>query len=234
MAIKRRWFGGVFIAERTPVAKRLLTDGIEQVGFVTGESAPVFERRPELVMMGGELCINACLAMSYMINSELDIPRGEFWINKSKKVKFESYGKQQSVFLELKTAVFEMAEGIGQVVIQEGIGYRVTDDPEQKRLTKRKLRTLSEIFCLPAFGDIQLNGSAINPLVYVKETDSLVYETACGSGSIAAALVSKKTSAVDKLREVIQPTGQMIRVDCPCAQNAFGEFRITAEVERFG
>lgn len=58
---------------------------------------------------------------------------------------------------------------------------------------------------LPAFGIIECRGNAITPHVYVVDTGSLVDESACGSGSIA-------TSVVTGLEEIIQPSGETIKV----------------------
>jgi D-alanyl-D-alanine dipeptidase len=46
----------------------------------------------------------------------------------------------------------------------------------------------------------------INPVVWVKEVDTLYYESACGSGAIAAALCTGS-------RKIFQPTGECISVD---------------------
>jgi diaminopimelate epimerase len=48
-------------------------------------------------------------------------------------------------------------------------------------------------------------GTMIHPVVWVRGIDSFFYETACGSGSIAAAVASGE-------RDIIQPSGQDIRV----------------------
>ena len=52
----------------------------------------------------------------------------------------------------------------------------------------------------------RINGGVkINPVIWVKARDSLIYEEACGSGSIA-------TSIVTGNEEIRQPTGELIRV----------------------
>ncbi len=54
---------------------------------------------------------------------------------------------------------------------------------------------------------VQNDGDAvkIDPVVWVKEIDSLFYETSCGSGSIAVAKVMNKAN-------IIQPTGKVIKI----------------------
>ncbi|MBI4918672.1 hypothetical protein HY837_01990 [archaeon] len=58
---------------------------------------------------------------------------------------------------------------------------------------------------MPAFGAIIYQNNRITPYVFVSRVDSLVKETACGSGSVAFSLFSGKN-------KIIQPTGKAIFV----------------------
>ena len=58
---------------------------------------------------------------------------------------------------------------------------------------------------LPAFGAIVYEKNKIIPYVYVKNVNSFVKETACGSGSIAFSLFSE-------YKNIIQPTGEVISI----------------------
>ena len=52
----------------------------------------------------------------------------------------------------------------------------------------------------------------INPVIWVKSIDTVYYETACGSGSLAAGIYKKNTENLDKL-EIIQPSGYSINIE---------------------
>ncbi|MEK7092781.1 MAG: hypothetical protein AAB907_04100, partial [Patescibacteria group bacterium] len=61
-------------------------------------------------------------------------------------------------------------------------------------------------YILPSFGIIYFRDNIIFPIVFVKQTDSLFEESACGSGSIAFSILTKKTN-------ITQPTGKRIIVN---------------------
>ena len=67
---------------------------------------------------------------------------------------------------------------------------------------------LATKYKLPAFGVISYTTDQmkISPVVYVVETDTLVIETSCGSGSIAISILTGTT-------DIIQPTGEIIKVE---------------------
>lgn len=168
------------------ISKKLLNE-VEQVGFIqtkkTGQT---------LYMMGGELCINAALAAAFAEGKEGKISLG------NTRAFFKAGDYEAEIALSLP---YKRTE---KVVIFEKIGYRLTYDEEPAN--KPMMRKLCRKYGLPAFGLIKISGSSINPVVYVRQTDSLVNETACGSGSIAAFILTGKT-------EIVQPTGQIINVN---------------------
>lgn len=49
----------------------------------------------------------------------------------------------------------------------------------------------------------------INPVIWVKTIDTLYYETACGSGSLATAIYQNKIEGCTNL-EIVQPSGYSI------------------------
>ena len=52
----------------------------------------------------------------------------------------------------------------------------------------------------------------INPVVWVKDIDTVFYETACGSGSLGTAIYNYYKNKVDKT-EIIQPSGYSINIE---------------------
>jgi hypothetical protein len=173
---------------RSDVASDLLAH-TEQVGFVTeGES-------PTLAMMGGELCVNALLALA----SCSAAPRGIMHTaSLLQPVSYTQKGNQIVIELMLPYSKED------SLVLFEGIGYVCTQDVFVP--PKEVFHDLTVQHKVPAFGFVSYdNHSCIVPVVYVAQTQSLIHETACGSGSIALFLVTGIT-------EVIQPTGEYIRV----------------------
>ena len=88
-------------------------------------------------------------------------------------------------------------------MLLEGIGYIYLKEKVKNK--KKFLRNLCLKYGFPAFGIIYFQNNKIEPFVYVKETDSLFAETACGSGSIAFSIMSNKS-------KILQPTGEIITV----------------------
>ncbi|MBU6447677.1 hypothetical protein KGQ24_02470, partial [Patescibacteria group bacterium] len=65
------------------------------------------------------------------------------------------------------------------------------------------------------FNEIGKNKIKINPWVWVKNTNTLIHETACGAGSVAAAYIfSKKKRKTKKKKQlmVVQPSGAIYKI----------------------
>lgn len=182
--------------DRLKISKDLLKS-VEQVGFINYSAK-------SLEMMGKELCVNATLAtaMLFGVNGELTSSKQTVSLQK----------QSDKVTAWLRLAIEKPKPNI---VLLNGIGYIFTDAP----IGKANLASLSERYKLPAFGSIVLTDNKIEPCVYVKDTDSCVDETACGSGSIAAFVLTGQ-------KQIIQPSGGTIFVD-----KVNGKFQITAEVQ---
>ncbi len=187
--------------DRSVVASDILTH-TEQVGFVTEGSSPT------LTMMGGELCVNALLALA----SCSSVPRGI--IHTTSSTTPISYIQQESQTMIELTLPYSKQNSL---VLFEGIGYICTQNTVVP--SKDELHELTVVHEVPAFGFVSYDDhSRIKPVVYVVQTESLIHETACGSGSVAVFLTTGIT-------EIMQPTGEYIRV-----LNKGGAFLIEAAV----
>ena len=161
---------------------------VEQIGFVENSNGITI-----LKMMGDELCINATLALASQLGSQnILLTSG---INKLINIQND----QETTFLKIPLTF----KRISNKVLFEGIGFICTD--RSIIPTKKMLVTLADKNSKPAFGLIRYQKNKIRPYVYVKRTNSLVEETACGSGSIACSIVTGYS-------EIIHPTGQSILV----------------------
>lgn len=175
-------------SERNIVIKRYLGE-MEQIGFVETKNRLSF-----LNMMGGELCINGTIALASLCGESGIL----FTSGLQNFIFYKNVDSKTSIYLNLNY------KKLDNVVLLEGIGYiylksRIKDP-------KRLLAQLCIQYNLPAFGILYFQNNKIEPIVYVKQTSSLFEETACGSGSIAFSIFTKK-------QNIIQPTGKEIRVE---------------------
>jgi hypothetical protein len=193
-------------AKRRRLLSKISLRIAEQSGFVdTGPECV----NPSLTMMGGELSVNGTLAACSLFpdRNRLDI----YGISGS-----VSYSMSGSVCVASLPLQYKISAGC---VLFETIGYTLVDP--KKKITKQDMRILCNRFTLPAFGILRSVGNVMLPVVYVRETDSFVYETSCGSGSIALSLLTGKT-------DIRQTTGKYIRIE------KFGNtFSVRAEIRSF-
>jgi hypothetical protein len=162
-------------------------------------------------MMGNELCVNATLAFAKKIGDKRGLIKTS---GVESAVIYSNIGEMTSATFALNPQVIRDRN----IVLFDGIGYVCSDNPVVP--TQTYLADLAEEFKLPAFGIARYQGDSLQPYVYVKQTDSVIPETACGSGSIALSLI---TGA----RNITQVTGQRITV----LRNG-NQFTVTAKVAK--
>ncbi|MFZ2252996.1 MAG: hypothetical protein WAW13_02340 [Minisyncoccia bacterium] len=174
--------------ERSALMSELL-HGVDQVGFIEENASPT------LTMMGDELCINGIFAFV----STLESPRGVVYASGIQgEIQYQHTENGIHITFELPYQIK------GDVVAFEGIAFRCgTVDIEP---TREEFQQLAKEYKVPAFGIIEYDEKQIYPSIYVAKTNSLMRESACGSGSIAAHLVTG-------ICHVVQPTGETIFVE---------------------
>ena len=180
---------GCDLGGEVTIAKDLLST-VEQVGFVSNKMGV-----DSLSMMGGELCVNATIALASLGGSE-----GSLAVEciEDAPIRYENAQGTTTVFLPLEYKLLE------NIVLFENIGYACTQIQEE--VSKQTLSLLAERFNVPAFGSVFYKDSRIYPTVYVAATNSLCKETACGSGSVAVHIV---TGA----QKLMQPSGGVIEIE---------------------
>lgn len=88
---------------------------------------------------------------------------------------------------------------------------------EEEEKAKNELKEIMKEFDTDenAVGMILLeeeNGKTkINPVIWVKTIDTIYYETACGSGSLATAIYKNKVEGSEN-SEIVQPSGYSIYI----------------------
>jgi hypothetical protein len=107
-------------------------------------------------------------------------------------------------------------EGITQVITYKSL--KTSSREEIKLLGFKILKKLGLALSVPAAGVMfasRRNGIlSIKPVVWVKDIQTLFYETACASGTTAVAL-AKAVKAKNKSRaaiSILQPSGKLLKV----------------------
>lgn len=198
---------------------------VEQVGFLSNNTN-------RLEMAGGEFCINGtrCAIFEYLKGKEGQIELSVSGtdkkiigkILKDRKIEVKlNIGKKISDLIEIKkdfTCI--KIDGILIAILDEEKSKKyIKKLKEDEETTKKELKELM-------INDINSDEKAIgimllemdsqnikiNPIVWVKEIDTIFYETACGSGSIGTAIFNYLKNNQEKI-ELIQPSGYSINVE---------------------
>lgn len=202
------------------VANKLLADKryqAEQVAFICN---PIMGGEARVEMMGGEFCGNATRAFGYLylsLNNE-----------QSRTIKVEISGSKEvldvDVNTQLKTArtampfplaldelyIYELDITI-PIVVMDGITHAIISDlDENEETTRLILETAKEKLEFDAFGLMYVKGNTMLPIVYVVDTDSLIYEGSCGSGTMAYTVYLTKDLADGKHEYSIKQPGGII------------------------
>lgn len=184
------------------VAKPLMAavKNIGQVCFIKKSRRKNIYR---LQMMGNELSVNGTMAGAFYLLSKL----------KKNKIRFETSGlktlveakvKNNSVLIRFSKS---MVKSINKNVVSlRGINYLLWPGIKRKRTTKQQKETLLKMARgYPASGIVFYEKNRIQPLIYVKATNTFIWETSCGSGSIAYALISGRS-------KIVQPSGSTVTI----------------------
>lgn len=211
--------------QRAQIASKLLQISelrAEQVGF---ETSPLMGAAGRLQMMGGEFCGNAARSYGYLLWVEKQEVQQEAQGDRSGNILMEisgsphplrvfCYPAQSSSYAEMPmpTAIEYSREGY-PLIIGEGISHMILEDMEpEEDLIRRLVDTYGRRW--DAFGIMFLKGKRLVPVVYVAAAGSLVYESSCGSGSLAAAWYLEQKTAREGLSSFcFQEPGGTIRVE---------------------
>lgn len=167
--------------EKKTISKQIFNaePACEQAGFVHIENNITY-----LDMAGGEFCGNAsmCAALMTEISS----------------VKCSGNDEILSVDLNGSECVLKCKE------LPAGIKHHVFEGKPNKEEAEAKIKTEKE----PS-GYMFLDGDSLIPLVYIPEIDTLFWENACASGSLAVGdyLYKQKGSKIEQLLK--QPGGEI-------------------------
>lgn len=212
-----------------PIKRKELNDlimgiypNIEQVGFI--DPNPL---NPELMMAGGEFCGNATRSTAWAAlkgqPGAIDIRVSGVQDVLSAGVKENGDAFAQMPIYEDPTMISEYEDG-SYIVRMEGITQFITPAPDNlsalsqdeiKIQAREKMRELG-IDEDPAAGVMYMtnneSGLSLVPIVYVRDIDTLFYESACGSGTTAVGMVVAKNTNSSIEIPIMQPSGLAITI----------------------
>ena len=171
---------GVPKAERAKVAAAIMADPTlkaEQVGF---------ETRPRY------FCGNAARSFGYLLCREKGIDHCKIEMSGTRDklevicdLDRETSAAQMPMPEKLEMAG-EDADNLYPLVVSRGITHMICTDREfDEAFARRMIEKFGGNYS--AFGVQFVNGDNLTPVVYVAGTDSICFESSCGSGSLAAA-----------------------------------------------
>lgn len=227
--------------------KKLINDiimkkhpNVEQVGFID------FNKEPELQMAGGEFCGNATRSAAYYY---LKGKEGELTVKVNEKdyIKAGVY-KNNEAWCEIPLyhgpdTIIRKEEGIYQVRMSGMVSIVIEEEKAEiyiknKNTIKeaamnfiKKYNLLQEeavgvMFLENVEGKLQ-----INPVVWVKAIDTLFYETACGSGTTATAMVQSYLEGKNLKIEILQPSGFSIFANVTNNNNDIEKVIISGKIQ---
>jgi histidine racemase len=217
-----------------------LIPSIEQVMFVEDEEWTTKARGQ---MAGGEFCGNATRSLGYLL---LDGRDGgiEFEVSGASRPLYvlskNGSAKAEIPILNNMDCIIPLGDRGEFVAHLEGISFIVTYDDlpygqfvssgrdiaERKERVRETLKALN-LADKAASGMLivsrEENGDlSLMPYVYVRDTNTLYFESACGSGSTAIGLVlAKQTGKSIINQKIIQPSGMPLYVTVQRDQNSF-------------
>lgn len=215
----------VFSTKYTLLERKIINDeimkensNVEQVGFLGSKE------HPELVMAGGEFCGNATRSAVFYY---LDGKDGDMLL----KVNGKDYIKAGvhnglawcEIPLPTKGKIVECIEqgiykvnmeGMTSIVIKEECASKYLEKKDSLKETAMDLIKKYNLLDAEAVGVMFLEKEydllKINPVVWVNSINTLFYETACGSGTTATAIVESYISGKGRSIDILQPSGFII------------------------
>lgn len=218
--------------------------GAEQVGFVEKACFPGAAAR--LQMMGGEFCGNASMSLAALLAYEQNLPDSAETVYPLEVSGVEGIvncriARRGSVFLG--TVRMPLPESVSEVELDPGLRLPVVRFPGiaqvivfENRMDSAAARAVIPRWCRALDADalgILLTDESMNrirPLVYVRETDSSVWERGCGSGTAALGAYAACKSQGNVEIDISQPGG-VIRVKADYANGRIKGIEITGSVK---
>ena len=197
----------------------------EQAGFIEPPTLPGAKYR--LQMMGGEFCGNATMCLAALIAREEGLQAGEVRdvpveiSGASGLLNCRVAGAEDGYLCRTSMPLPESVEILNgySLVRLPGITHAILkcDDPGSLRAgAEEMLREIAELLDDEAVGLMLYSPqkAELLPLVYVKATDTMVWERGCGSGSAAVGALAAWEAEKDVQISISQPGGTITANAC--------------------
>lgn len=200
------------------VAAMLLADNrfhAEQVAFCV---PPKMGGDGRIEMMGGEFCGNATRSYGYLLSGLLP--------GRPERVRVEVSGADRPLAVTTDPALgrseTEMPLPSGNLSIEyggeafnailfEGIAHTVVPGASRRQdFVDGLLAAVQNAVDSSAYGVMFLEGDHMVPVVYVRQTDSTIWESSCGSGATAVAALDAISQQNGACRRVLTQPGGVI------------------------
>lgn len=239
-------FAKVPRCQQPSTAKRIMASqpDVEQVGFVEEPSRPGAVAR--LQMMGGEFCGNATRSLAWVLwhkrRRGIDTSGRTVTLEVSgvaRPLSVEIHDRMVRVEMPIKRELSSIKSLKGQTVVElQGISHVVLRRAAPRDAKEEANRLLDELGLksLEAAGVLYCeqyeDGVSMSPIVWVRETATLVEETACASGTVCVALMESANAgrSVNNLK-VYQPSGSFITASVEFGKGQFLRAFIEGPVE---
>lgn len=187
----------------------------EQVGFVEcSESGKM-----HMQMMGGEFCGNATRSFGYLMSMQSEERPQEIIVDVSGsdkplkvEVDLEKGTSRTQMPLPLAIKKLDLKEdGVYDMVVFDGICHIIVESaPKDSAFVDKAIGEAEKIYACDAYGIMFLEGEHMTPVVYVGETNSLVWESSCGSGSMGVAVYKSREALKGTFVYELKQPGGMI------------------------
>ncbi len=165
----------------------------EQVGFIEEKEDGTWRMQ----MMGGEFCGNASRSFGYLKSMmeedhpeqvSVEVSGSDRILTAEVDLKKGTSRIQMPLPLEIRKLHADGMESYPMVVF-DGICHVIAaSEPQSAEFVEKIICAAQEEVPCDACGVMFLEGDRMTPVVYVKETDSLIWESSCGSGTMGAAV----------------------------------------------
>lgn len=231
--------------------------GAEQVGYV--EKSQNTKAIAHLQMMGGEFCGNATRSLAFMLvarkfpNIIIKNNIAKFYltvsgVQKPLEVEVECDNDENPISAKVQMPIYNNIDSVCQkesvnLVSLEGISHIIVDNnktPFKKNSYKDDFIEFRDNLNLKDKEAVGVmwktveadNSISMEPVVWVKETDSYYYETSCGSGTVALALaIAKESNNPYQEFKIYQPSAKYIIAIIERNENQFLNAYIKGSVD---
>lgn len=206
---------------------------IEQVGFLGRPVAPDADVR--LQMMGGEFCGNAARCAGYVWGSRTEKTRVRLEVSGFSGLVEVETGPDQAA-LRLPGSFFVAITHAEHTIVDlAGIRHVIVEGKGDASAAGALVRRYCETHLAVGIMYLQRLGRELHltPFVWVRGTDTLVPETACGSGTIAVACAEYDSTRTTATR-ITQPTGETYTVRLHHDASGLQSIELTGAVKYLG